>query len=189
MVISTTLGYLGSQISSYFLNKKKKIHCIAQSIKWYLPYSLYKICIPLHCNWSDKAAMSPKRKLNADLSYLPSVQNFFVDFRKQESVSNLRLDRFLYRVSLTGKFQPNQFLINRFLVTGKRMFYRWLYYQVVPLLASNLRRPFAPLVSLYQVYFSPSKEIFILKLQKIQQCSKVGYQPLFLGKTRASSQT
>ena len=45
--------------------------------------------------------MSPKRILNVDLSdiYL-SVQNFSIDFRRQEPVSNFRLNRFLYRGGL-----------------------------------------------------------------------------------------
>ena len=40
------------------------------------------------------------------LTYLtcPSVQNSFIDFRKEEPLSNFRPSRFLYRGSLTGKF-------------------------------------------------------------------------------------
>ena len=40
------------------------------------------------------------------LTYLtcPSVQNSFIDFRKEEPVSNFRPSRFLYRGRLTGNF-------------------------------------------------------------------------------------
>ena len=48
--------------------------------------------------------MSPKRILNVDLSYLLKNAEFFIDFRKYEPVSNFKLNRFLYRVSLTDKF-------------------------------------------------------------------------------------
>ena len=36
----------------------------------------------MHCTWSNKAPMSPKRILDVDLSYLPRVQNFLKEFRK-----------------------------------------------------------------------------------------------------------
>ena len=39
--------------------------------------------------WSDKAAVSPKRILNVDLSYSPNSKIFFSDYGKQEPVSNL----------------------------------------------------------------------------------------------------
>ena len=38
-----------------------------------------------------------------------------IDFRKQEPVSYLRLNRFLYRGGLTAKVSPNRFIKNRFL--------------------------------------------------------------------------
>ena len=50
--------------------------------------------------------MSPKRILNYLLC--PSEQNFFIDFRKQEPVSNFRLNRFLYRAVLTSNFSPTR---------------------------------------------------------------------------------
>ena len=49
--------------------------------------------------------MSPKKILNVDLSCLPKCADFFnIDFRKQETVSNFRVNRFLYRGGLSGKF-------------------------------------------------------------------------------------
>ena len=36
--------------------------------------------------------------------FLPSENPFYVDFRKQEPVSNFRLNVFLYRGGLNGKF-------------------------------------------------------------------------------------
>ena len=49
--------------------------------------------------------MSPKRILNVDLPCLPKGAEFFnIDFRKQEPVSNFRLNRFLYRWGPTVKF-------------------------------------------------------------------------------------
>ena len=47
MVISTNLGYLGSEIGFYFLKKQNTV------AKWYSPNFLNKICIPIHCSWSD----------------------------------------------------------------------------------------------------------------------------------------
>ena len=44
--------------------------------------SLHFIHRHLHCSGSDEALMFPKIILNVDLSYLPSVQNYFIDFRK-----------------------------------------------------------------------------------------------------------
>ena len=38
------------------------------------------------------------------------VHNVFMDFRKQKPVSNFRLNSFIYRGVLTGKFKPNRFL-------------------------------------------------------------------------------
>ena len=52
------------------------------------------------------------------LSYLPKCTEFLIDFRKQEPVSNCRLNRFLCRGGLTGKFYPDRFLITRFLLAG-----------------------------------------------------------------------
>ena len=47
-----------------------------------LHVAFHRICVPLHCSWSDKARMSPRRILNVDLSYLPkSYRIFFTDFR------------------------------------------------------------------------------------------------------------
>ena len=52
-----------------------------------------------------RALMSPKKILNVDLSCLPKCADFFtIDFRKQETVSNFRVNRFLYRGGLTGKY-------------------------------------------------------------------------------------
>ena len=49
--------------------------------------------------------MSPKRILHVHLSDLPKCRELrFIDFRKYEPVSNFRLNRFLYRGCLTGKF-------------------------------------------------------------------------------------
>ena len=41
-----------------------------------------------------------------------------IDFRKQEPVPYLRLNRFLSRRGLTGKFSPIRFIKNRFLPAG-----------------------------------------------------------------------
>ena len=60
--------------------------------------------LPLHCSWSNKAPMSPKRILNVDLPYLPKCTEFVKDFRKSERFQKFRLNRFLHRGSLTGKF-------------------------------------------------------------------------------------
>ena len=63
--------------------------------------------------------MSPKRILHVHLSHLPKCRELcFIDFRKYEPVSNFRLNRFLYRGCLTGKFSPNRFLKTMFLVAG-----------------------------------------------------------------------
>ena len=51
--------------------------------------------------------MSPESEYpECMLTYLicPSVQIFFIDFRKEGHVSNFRLNRFLYRGDLSGKF-------------------------------------------------------------------------------------
>ena len=51
-----------------------------------------------------RTLISPKRILNVDLSSLPKCTEYFnIDFRKQETVSNFRVNRFLYRGGLTGK--------------------------------------------------------------------------------------
>ena len=51
-----------------------------------------------------RTIISPKRILNVDLSSLPECTEYFkIDFRKQETVSNFRVNRFLYRGGLTGK--------------------------------------------------------------------------------------
>ena len=43
------------------------------------------------------------------------LHNFFMDFRKQKPVSNLRLNSFIYREVLTGKkCKPNRFLKTSF---------------------------------------------------------------------------
>ena len=42
------------------------------------------------------------------------LHNFFMDFRKQKPVSNFRLNSFIYREVLTGKFKPNRFLKTSF---------------------------------------------------------------------------
>ena len=63
--------------------------------------------------------MSPKRILNVDLPRLPKGTEFFyIDFRKQEPVSNFRPNRLLYRWGPTDKFWHNRFLKTRFLVAG-----------------------------------------------------------------------
>ena len=49
--------------------------------------------------------MSPEKILNVDLFYLPKCTALFlVNFWTWEPVSNFRLNRFLYRRGLTGKF-------------------------------------------------------------------------------------
>ena len=123
MVTSTNLGYLGS----YFLKKKQ---IIAKSIQWYSAYSLIKsaqvfssdsliksayhyIQLYRHCSWTDN---SSKRILNAHL-FAQVTLFLFIDFTKKEPVSNFRLNMFLYRRGLTGKFQlkrlKNNVLISR----------------------------------------------------------------------------
>ena len=48
--------------------------------------------------------MYPKRILNVDLSCLPKCTDFFnIDLTKQETVSNFRVNSFLYIGRLTGK--------------------------------------------------------------------------------------
>ena len=46
---------------------------MSQSIFSVLADSSYKFYIPLHCSWSDKAPMPPKKILNVDFSYLPKA--------------------------------------------------------------------------------------------------------------------
>ena len=48
--------------------------------------------------------MSPKRILNVELSYLPKCTEFVIDFRTSERFQKFRVNRFLHRGGLTGKF-------------------------------------------------------------------------------------
>ena len=48
--------------------------------------------------------MSPKRILNVDLPCLPKDTEFFrIDFRKQEPVSNFRLNRLFVQIGPNGQ--------------------------------------------------------------------------------------
>ena len=74
MVISTNLGFLGSYYQKKKKNIEEKIYCSEDCLVWssgiqLIPYSLYKICIPKHCSWSENAPMSPKRILEFDQVY------------------------------------------------------------------------------------------------------------------------
>ena len=68
MVVSTSLAYLGSSFSE----EKNTVYLRVFSA---VAYSSYKICIPLHCGWSDKTPMSPKRIL-----HVPKSTEFFHRF-------------------------------------------------------------------------------------------------------------
>ena len=70
MVISTNLGYVGSQIVSYFVKKK----CIFANTEYLLPYSAYSFQCSLAITF-----MLPKRSLNVYLIYLPKCTEFFFD--------------------------------------------------------------------------------------------------------------
>ena len=85
MLISTLISRF---LDRFLLSERKKHSTEYYSsivLLCYFGYSLNKICTSIHCSWSDKAPMSPKRILKDDLSYLPKI------------LENKKLCRYLYR--------------------------------------------------------------------------------------------
>ena len=76
----TWRGLFSEFYSSFLFSEVKNTKCL--TVFSVLADSSHKICIPLHCSWSGKARMSPKRILKVDFSYLSNCTEFSLDFRK-----------------------------------------------------------------------------------------------------------
>ena len=67
-------GLFSEFYGSFLFSEVKNTKCL--TVISVLADSSYKICILLHCSWTGKARMSPKRIRKVDFSYLSNVQNF-----------------------------------------------------------------------------------------------------------------
>ena len=67
-------------LNRFLFSEEKNTKCLR--VFSVLADSSYKFYIPLHCSWSDKAPMPPKKILNVDFSYLPKAGLFKAGLRQ-----------------------------------------------------------------------------------------------------------